>query len=225
MAQRAARLGAGRNAVLLMGNISVGPDGRFVDVAKANIRVDAVLEDFEEISSAFDPKTQIVTVSLAVPLYGAHGVIHVLGANSAQPSTPATPSQNQDAKDAAAETVSVIVIDARGTAIKPCLLPQIVGGKPAGVIFTARESDLDNHPAAIYVTLPAVKADNAEGTFDAPLQAPSPAVLVLKAGDVDEKTPGAIVLNTQESAKLQMHPQWRQLLSAGRLIVITGRDQ
>jgi hypothetical protein len=216
LANRAARLAAARNAILLMGNIRATASGKFVDIANANIQVDAVLNDFEEISSAYDPKTHTATVSLAVPLYGARGVIHILGTGLASPARASAQGQSQASTQIAD---SVIVIDARGTAIKPCLLPRIVSDQANEVIFAASQSDLGNHPAGVYVTLPAGQA----GKTEASLQAQLPTVLVLQACQVDDKTPGAIVLNAQESARLRDYPNWREHLSAGRLIVITGQ--
>jgi len=218
MAQRAARLAAARNAILLMGNIRVSGSGRFLDVAHANIQVDAVLQGFEEVSSSFDPKTRIASVELAVPLYGAKGVIRLWGAKLPATS-PASPGESQT-RPALQAAPSVIVIDARSANIKPCLLPRILKDKTAEKLFAPSAAGLDDHPAAIYVTLP--PSDRKSGKDDDMLKALPACALVLRAKTPDDKTPGAIVLDAEETAKLQANGDAPQLLAQGRMIIVTS---
>ena len=216
MAQRAARLAAARNAILLMGNIRVSGSGRSLDVAHANIQVDAVLHGFEEVSASFDPKTRTASVELAVPLYGAKGVIRLWGAKLPATASPGE-SQTRPAVQAAP---SVIVIDARSANIKPCLLPRILKDKTADVLFAPSAAGLDDHPAAIYVTLP--PSDRKSGKDDDMLKALPASALVLRAKTPDDKTPGAIVLDAEETAKLQANGDAPQLLTQGRMIIVTS---
>lgn len=218
MAQRAARLAAARNAILLMGNIRVSGSGRFLDISHANIQVDAVLQGFEEVSASFDPRTRTASVELAVPLYGAKGVIRLWGAKL--PATlPASPGENQTQPDQQA-AASVIVIDARSTDLKPCLLPRIVKDKTAEVLFAPSAAGLDDHPTAIYVTLP--PTDRKAGNADDVLKALPPRALVLRAKTPDDKMPGAIVLDAEQSAKLQANGDAPRLLTQGRMIIVTS---
>ncbi len=81
MAGRAARLVAARNAVLLLKGIKILPDGTVPGLRNGQIDVDALLENFQELSSEFNPKDMTMRVTLAwqLPRDGCQlsGLVHL----------------------------------------------------------------------------------------------------------------------------------------------------
>ena len=243
MARRAARLVAARNALLAAGGIDVGAGGTFRNVPAGTVRLDAVLRDFQEIRSDFDPATRTATSAVRIPLYGARGVVRIAGLNLRAVARtwdwPAAPP-------AEAGEAKMILLDLRRTIYAPALLPRILA--PDGrCIFDAAELGEDElawRPAAVHVVYaPATSRPPREGVLPpepiagaAPIfseQTPGafeafeesvgqtfssrPLVLTrCRAGS----QPGTIVLSEKAALRLHTHLQTRELLRAGKVVIV-----
>ena len=213
MARRAARLVAARNAILLTGGIRVGPGGRFKDVKEATIKVDAVLEHFEEVASDFDPQTRTATVRLAVPIFGAHGVVKMFGVRLAAPARlVAPPKAPQDSG------VKVIVIDARGTGFVPCLLPRIANAA-GGVVFDAAQSPAfkSAQPRAPVVYVRMLPKD------DQPQSAPAGkagGVVLVTAQKSPAASAGTITLSDSDADEMMNRLATGGIVEGGQIVVV-----
>lgn len=139
MAKRAARLVAARNAILAISGVRLGPSATF---ASGQISVDAVLEQYQEVSSEFDPQTLTATSTLRAPLWGAQGLVKMRGLklNPTRGGRPAAKGP-------------VVVVDARETRCAPCLFPRLQTNE-GGTLFDAAdlpEPRRTTEPAATYV--------------------------------------------------------------------------
>jgi len=243
MALRGARVVAARNAVLATGGIRVGPDGRF-NIKHGDVKVDAVLKNFREVSSHYDPKKRTATVKLALPIYGAQGLVTIRGLKIHKPRRR---GQNISVMRGKADAV---VIDARGTGFAPSLTPQLLS-QDQKVLFRAADAlkkgqSLDR-PAAIYVFMkqtgvkkgtkaPIIKyighakavteragridpklIERAKRCFKRPL--------ILVAEKTAEKDPCSLILTPAAFKNLCMHGEAMDLMKAGKLVIVTDMTE
>ena len=220
MAQRAARLAAAHNALLILAGVRVGPGGQFKDIASGNVKVQGVLENFEEVSSTFDPQTRTATVKLAVPIYGAHGAVKLFGVELAGRVKPVAPPPGQKKAD-----IRLIIIDARNTSLRPSVLPRIA--KASGeVIFDpapapAAKAAAPLQPVVFVRMLPDEKLDKAMPVED---QDKKGQVVVLTAQRPPEslqKSPGTITLSDDDANDLMSFLATGGLLDKGQVVVVT----
>jgi hypothetical protein len=172
MAKRAARLDAGRNVALVLAGLRPGPGGRFTNLAAGRISVEAIVEEFEEISNTFDVQTRTAIAKLRAPLYGVKGVVRIAGPSL----TGAASRWTWPASPAEGAANSLLVLDARGTKFRPCVFPRLVTGSGALVHDASdlAEDELAMRGMAIYASaLPedrpggvvVIRVDGAGGTL------------------------------------------------------------
>jgi len=206
MAQRAARLAAARNAVLLMAGIPAGPGTRFSTVERGRITVDAIVRDFRETASDYDPKTATVTSTIAIPLYGASGVVRLIGVVPDKPAKRWNWPENKGGSPP-----EWVVLDARGSKFQPCMFPQ-VATEAGEVIFHA--SDFSGDDPARGPALYAQAAPKAEPVIkDA---------LVIKVKSPGDKDASTLVLDKAALDALSARPSARETMKAGKTVIITG---
>jgi hypothetical protein len=214
MAARAARLIALRNALLmLVGGIEPGPGGAVKAIKDGSIELDAVVKDFEELSSEYDPRTGVATVRLRVPLYGAKGVMRLSGLALAQSRGRAfewPPSEKP--------SDAVVVIDASHTKFRPCLLPRITSADGRTVLDAASvgATALMQRPLAVYCT-PAPPAQMAAATA-ASASAPADGAVVLRA----QSASGGTLMLDDDSLR-RLGATGPAPLAAGRLVIIVSK--
>jgi hypothetical protein len=243
MARRAARLLAARNALLAASGIDCGPGGTFQNVSGGTIRLDAVIRDFQEIRSDFDPATRTATSAVRIPLYGARGVVRIAGLQLRPPAKPwdwpAGPGEPPEPTEA-----KVIVVDLRGAPYRPALLPRFL--TPDGrCVFDAAElgeEELAWRPAATHlVYAPAKDKPHRLAGFSPPDPlAGAPPIVSERTDDFFEEAigqtfssrplvlsrcqagaqPGTIVLSEKAVEYLRHHPQTRQLFRAGKVVIV-----
>ncbi|HAU37601.1 MAG TPA: hypothetical protein DCX07_07765 [Phycisphaerales bacterium] len=240
MAKRAASLVAARNAILLMDGIRAGAGGGFRNVARGHIRVDAVLEDFRELSSTFDPRTRVATVRLAAPLYGARGVVELKGGL-----LTGDAGERAERLDAARGDAEVIVIDARGVGLAPSMLPKILsadgkalfapGDLPAEALAARpvalfvyreqvgvrRETDAPILSPIARAKVVAAEAGRIDPELDKSVRAAFSRPLILTAGRAAENDPTSVVLTQSADKVLMLSGEWFELMKAGKLVIVT----
>lgn len=242
LARRAARVVASRNALLAAAGIPIGPGGTSKNISEGSIRLDAVLRDFQEIRSDFDPATRTATSAVRLPMYGARGVVRLAGvvlrpcgATWNWPTPAARPAE---------PAAGVIVLDVQGTSFQPVLLPRVVT-TDGRCVFEAAELGEDQatwRPAVIYATykpVPYMSAAPERGDWSEAVVAGGPAgtalahslsrtfrgAVLLSGCTVRAERPGEIALSAAAVAYLQTHPELRSLFRAGRVIVVADGPQ
>lgn len=215
MAMRGARLVAARNSLLVLHGIRPGPGGTFQNVKEGWIKVDAVVKDFEEVSSEYDAATRTATVKLAVPLYGAQGVVKTAGlVYGKAPADLIKPAGKKKGEP------KLIIIDARGTGFKPTLTPILasVSGKELFEASLASPKPEGRSPV-IYVTM------NPQDKFDLPATQAAEGfggpALIYQAQKSPAKNPGTISLADSDVDDMISYIATGGLLTAGKVVVVT----
>jgi len=217
MAKRAARLVAARNGTLVLAGIRTGPGGRFKNFREGVIGVDAVLRDFKEASSEFDPKTHLATVRLAIPMYGVDGVVKLVGLTPVPSGEAVKPAQSKPGP------ARIIVIDARGTGFKPCMLPRIASSSGRSVFDASRTTDAPkpDHSPVLYVSM--TRHDEliptAPGKY-LPAGEEGP-VVIYHAQKSPDKSPGSLVLGDDDASDMMNYLASGGIMSAGRVVVVS----
>ena len=137
MAERAAEMAAARNALAMTQGIRIDANGRFSDVRDAVVRIEGVLKGYQVVKTEWQQKPRLqCKVTLRVPMWGARGLASVAlpfyqarQAERPVARLPLTPQQ-VDVSD------FVLVIDARGHKVAPCLFPAVVN-KQGQVVYDA----------------------------------------------------------------------------------------
>ncbi|MBN2561572.1 MAG: hypothetical protein JXQ75_11640 [Phycisphaerae bacterium] len=136
MAKRAATVVAARNALAVAMGVQVDGDGRFADVRDGEVHLRGVVKGHETVSVDWRPnKTPPeCIVTLRVPLWGVKGVASVV--YTAQVQKAFTGGRERLALVTAGEDVAddVLVIDARGTGVLPCMFP-VVARSDGAVVY------------------------------------------------------------------------------------------
>jgi len=129
MARRGATVVAVRNAMAIALGIQIDADGTFQNIQNGEVHLKGVVKGHKVVSTEWFPDRQppecIVRVS--VPLWGIEGVSSVVYAVTGGRRLPLT------VKRADVSNV-VLVIDARGTPLDPCLFP-VVSADGGGVLY------------------------------------------------------------------------------------------
>jgi hypothetical protein len=130
MAERAAEVVAVRNALLVANDILVDADGRFQNVGEGEVRLRGVVKDQNTVSVTWaenvSPPECVAEIS--VPVWSAKGVASVIYERQKK-KADAAGKRLQLTLDEAKASGTVLVIDARGTGLRPCLFPTIVDAK------------------------------------------------------------------------------------------------
>jgi len=213
MAKRAARAVAARNMALLLAGIPVGPGGRFANVRRGRLRVDAVLTGLREVSSRFDAKTRTATVTLAMPLHGAKGML-VAGRLQL---TRAKERWRFGAHYALIGEPSVIIIDARRVRFGPVVLPRLVT-RSGQVVFDASDVDrsvLLARGMTAWAKLPA------KAPLAARAKAGHPAVILTPD---DGKNRGVLVLDRDDLQALRVYSGTRHVMRQGRVLIVVDDE-
>jgi hypothetical protein len=217
-AQRGAEQAAIRNAILAASGIAVDSRGRFGDLHKGTVEVEATAAGREVIASDWDPATLTASSTVSLPMYGLSGVVRLDGVAVAEPAN----RRALAGRDPVGQEADLIVIDARRTPFVPCLSPRIVDEK-GQVLFDASEiprGDLAGRHMAVYVTARAGPASSASQPATA--TGALSHRIILKAAAVADipAAPGVIALPSAEQTDLCRHPDAIELLKAGRLVII-----
>lgn len=127
MARRAAEVVAARNALAIAAGLRIDDEGGFADIEDAEIQIQGIIRGHETISIDWRPQNQPpeCIVKIKVPLWGLKSVASVIYANQQQEMLKSgrrrltlAPSRDDDSDE-------VLVIDARGLGIRPCLFPVV----------------------------------------------------------------------------------------------------
>jgi hypothetical protein len=128
LAERAATVIAARNALAIAKGIRLDAWAAVGDMREGLVRLEGVVKGHEVVSSHWDPAAQPpeCRVEVRVPLWGVKSVAS-LYANSlrAQPRRRRAPRRPIPARHADVSDF-VLVLDARGLDLKPCLFPCLV---------------------------------------------------------------------------------------------------
>ena len=211
MAKRGAYIVAARNAALVLAGIRVGPGGRFENVRNGWIRANVTLTGFREIDATYNPATRTATARLELPLYGIRGAVTVLGLKEKN-------IQRRWAwpKETVSKTAyDVIVIDVRGMAYTPVVLPRLVTAE-GQCVFDASEilaNTKDVKPPARFVTLKRKIKIPATATRHARR------CLTIKAQRISSD--GAIVLDQENLRSLASAANAQSALKKGRVVIVT----
>ena len=220
MARRAARLIAGRNAVLLISGVAIDSDGRFPNIQRGRISVEGVLRDFEETSVDYDPRGRTVTITLKVPLHGQRSVVKMIGPPAARRASrwswPA-------AEKPPGERVDVVVIDARSTKFTPVLFPRLQSPSGQGVLEAADlpKDQLLRRCLVVYASRLRPPGKAAPLSFKTAIR---PLILRPTRSKGKDKVQGTLVLSDADLKKLSKQGEARQLMKAGKVVILV-REQ
>lgn len=128
MAARGAELIAARNAIALANGIPIDAEGRFGNVRDGAVHVRGVLRGHKRVSVDWRPNRNPpeCIVRLSVPLWGVKGVASVLY-EARRRSATAVAMRYRLIEGDVDVSDEVLVIDARGLGVEPCLFPAVVG--------------------------------------------------------------------------------------------------
>lgn len=154
MAKRAGEVVAARNALAIALGLQVDADGRFADIQGGAIRLRGVIKGKRTVSVEWRPNTTPpeCVVTLSVPIWGVKGTASVVYAAQRWKASQhgqrlALTTAEGDVSD------EVLVIDARGAGIVPCLFPAVTRTDGAVVydVGMITSSPADAGPAVRYV--------------------------------------------------------------------------
>lgn len=241
LAKQAAQTVAMRNAALLATGIRVDADGRFPDIKQGHIASHAFIKDAKVLSSVYDPDSRTATATIEVPLYGVSGLVKTTHVTF----KPVRGGRWDWPGEGLGGGTDAVIIDARGIQFAPCVGPRIVTDSgerifgpedvPSGeiqkrgmvVYVFMKETGVRRDAKSIVVRpLALAKAVTAQaGRIDPELQGmaqkafESPLILV---GDATlEKSRGTIVLTSAAVKELAIRAEARQLMQAGKIIIVT----
>jgi hypothetical protein len=134
MAKRAAETLAARNALAMAVGLQIDADGKFADVRDGEVRIKGVLKGHEIVSEEWNPNATPpeVVVTLRVPVWGAKGVASVVYTDEVRKALGGGKRLTLSTASADVED-AVLVIDARGTKLAPCLFPTVT--TPEGAVL------------------------------------------------------------------------------------------
>ncbi len=129
MAMRAAELVAARNALAMARGIRLDAGRKVADIAEGRVQIEGIVRGHRMIRSQWDPKARppIARVVLEVPLWGVRGVAAVLAPSERNRAVRTAGGRRlQLVASVTQVTDAVVVIDARGRNLTPCLFPVVV---------------------------------------------------------------------------------------------------
>ncbi len=129
MAARGAEVIAARNAIAIANGIPIDTNGRFGNVRDGVVHVNGVLRGQKRISVDWKPNRNPpeCIVRLSIPMWGVKGVASVVYDAHRRAAGRAVARRYQLNRREMDVSDEVLVIDARGMGIEPCLFPAIVG--------------------------------------------------------------------------------------------------
>lgn len=217
-ARKVARLVAARNAVLMIASVPVDPNGKNIDIGRSKISVESAARDLEEAGIQYDPRKRTVTVTLRVPLYGVEGLVRKTGVVVARKGSKW--DWPKSAKpDRPAARIKQVVIDARGTKFSPVMFPTLQTAKGRRV-FDASDvprKELFRRPLVIYAS--AARKPRLPGKASTK---PADGRIILRPTRSKGKANGTLVLSEDDLAKLAAHGEARDLMKAGKVVILTG---
>ena len=127
MARRAAEVVAARNALAIAAGLRIDDEGGFADIEDAEIQLQGIIRGHETISIDWRPQNQPpeCIVKMKVPLWGLKSVASVIYANQQQKTLESRRQRLTLAPCRDDDSDEVLVIDARGLGIRPCLFPVV----------------------------------------------------------------------------------------------------
>ncbi len=134
MAQRAAELVAARNALALAKGIRIDANGRVADVVNGTIHVQGVLKGYEFAGTQWQPTRRQCRVTIRVPLWGAKGVASAFRSTGQEQAGRNLLGRITLTNDRADVSDFVLVLDARGRKLSPCLFP-VVSDREGRVLY------------------------------------------------------------------------------------------
>jgi hypothetical protein len=208
---------------LAASGIRVDSRGRYGDLRTGKIDAEGAVAGREVISNDWDAAALTATATVSVPLYGLSGVVRLDGVPVEKPGN----RRALEVRDPVKHEADLIVIDARETIFRPCLMPVLVDMKEQ-CLFDAS----DMAPEALAHRHLAVCVRGRQADTSRPATSPAGAStggaiarrIELKATVPPESTrrPSNAFLYLDESqiAELSRHADALELLKAGRLVIV-----
>ncbi len=153
MARRAAEVVAARNVLAVACGVRVDADGCLADVQNGEVRLRGVLKGHKTISVDWRPNEQppVCYVRMRAPLWGAKGAATIISDAMCAKARRATARRLPLAAASGALEEMIVVIDARGVKVHPCMFPSVlmedgailydvatITGRPADLAPTVR---------------------------------------------------------------------------------------
>jgi len=155
MAERAGKVVAARNALAMALGVRVDGRGRFSDLGYADVHVRGVLKGYKIVSVDWRPNATPpeCTVVIEAPIWGAKAVASIVTADAVRTALRRKRSRLMPAKAGQGESDEILVIDARGLTIEPCLFPVVEeqGGTVLYDVATIGQADQSVRPPIRYV--------------------------------------------------------------------------
>ncbi|UCG17035.1 MAG: hypothetical protein JSV19_03185 [Phycisphaerales bacterium] len=155
LAQRAATLDAAANALAISLGIRVDAKGRTGDVRNGRVLLTGVVKGHETIDvqwfpSETPPRSR---VSLRVPLWGVKGVASIFYDQQRTAVRRRPPARVPLAIDRVDVSDSVLIIDARGLGLDPCLCPLVIDGSGRVLhdVNRLQDTEVKHGPVVRYV--------------------------------------------------------------------------
>ncbi len=127
MAKRAAVVVATRNALLIANGIRIDADGRFSGIRNGRVQLRGVVQGRQILSTTWrpnrDPPECVVTVR--VPLWGAAGIASLVHARQRRKAAAMRATRIALARGGSVDEDEILVIDARGLNLDPCMYPTV----------------------------------------------------------------------------------------------------
>lgn len=238
-AQRAAEIVAARNALALALNVPIDRDGRFRDLRDGDVRVQGALRGQRTTAVRWLPPDQPTQceVELRAPLWGARGIAAIVARDRRRRAIRAGHPVATVPDSEPTDDPAVIVIDARGTGLKPCLFPMIrqedgaVLCDAATAVGAATAANAGAvRPTTVYVETvlsfdEIVVAIGAKREYSEAASRPVAQTRrwrpVGAAQAVKSASPhtGDIVLSTHDADRLRSDPATAELIRTGRVLI------
>jgi hypothetical protein len=155
MAERAATIQAARNALAIANGIRLDATGRVADVRQGRVRIEGVVKGHEIVERHWDPDADppACRVVLSVPLWGVKSMASVFARTQRVRVRRTITRRYVLTRETADVRDTVIVLDARGVEIEPCLFPVVVddSGQALYDVSTLDPRFAERAPTARYV--------------------------------------------------------------------------
>lgn len=222
MAERAATVVAARNALSLAAGVQVNRYGRFSDLRDGTVQIEGMIKGHFAVAVNWDPKATPPTckITLGVPMWGIKGLSAIVFEEERKRSRSAAHMPIVESDDARIGEGEFIVIDARGTQLRPCMFPIVINAD-GRVLYDV--SVRSQYHGEILQTVRYVEVD--------PLSAPTPATSKpsqsesselhhFKIQPLSRLSRTDIVLGRGDVRTIARNPKLVSLLRAGRMLVV-----
>lgn len=223
MAERAARVVASRNLVLLSLGLQVDRRVRFSDIRDAKISLEAFLVKSEQVSIDWNEKVSPpqCTVRVEAPLWGAHGTAAIAFENQRERAGHAAMLEAAGPLDGTPGADEWILVDARGIPLTPTLFPIVMraDGRVLYHCMKRRQVHGEVRPSIVYVEM----APDAPSTAPAPTTAPDAGpVITVRARQAGGPYRSDVILSRTDCKLLAESPRASRMMLHGRVIVIVA---